>query len=1137
MLEVNLFISSGLKKEAFDRLVTDPRFRTYDGTVNMLAGSLSSDDDFPRAATFLSELGVFREEIFLKTLELTQDPAFWEKITNNFKISGKNADYLDFLEFKLIHLRNNSTLQEFVKALSEEGDCQKVTEKLAPLRIDRITEIDDLLSLAKLFEHCKDFENALKAARGAMANDPTRFESRLSLARILSVIGRDAESYKILQELHRDYPDNKEALKLLVQEAYACGEYGQFMQFVSEMRPGDVSLSDLEHKIDSEIRESRYDDAERDIREVLSSYPIDLNVIRMKLKLEITLGKESEAMETAKQLLAIDQNDREGAEYILRGLYERKEFAQFIETFQQIGYRSEEIISMFAAALLNTGDLREATDVMKSSPGILSRGQFLDAVFRNCRVENSLLEIETATGSMREHSRNFDIVSDFLRGFSVFDLSELVKAANGSASVAIGWIACLVGIDFKSRSVPGELEEMMSKPLFAGLRILTKTIMDIYAGNYREDIRDSAFFMYPVSTVLLDLGRINDAKAKIEESYDKRNPDPFYFYVTSRLQASLNDYATSLKSIRKAISTLRNNKFINHSVEISLKAEDRNSLIWSLGELKEMGRTEGFPAGPVYQYADRNKDNQVLQLAFEVLEHVDSNDVWVNRTKRDWFLQSGMDNEAMPLSVRIVNSKDLKPEDISLHSDILVKLGRAEDAADFLESRASQDQDLMIKLAGILMQLKRFSDAAAWYSKLDLSAASRATLSQLCVALMETGDFTRARALIDTYSLGSLMLGKLYLKSRNTAGVKTVLADLDISDTLQAELVNEIAIEMFQNSEVRSIIIEIYKKTGSTALGNTIAGLLENSGKLEEAVAIRKAIYRKHPEDFQNLCRLADDYTEQKMFSDAVTLIRKWLKSYGDSKDFGKVLSKLIELYFNKGFHEEVISVFESFKEVPDSKTLLHVVRSYMEIQEYETADSLLGKYQDVLIDTDLYKELTEEMALRKDFFEIVNLTRRLLMTEFKLGRTLEAPEAVSLAEIPIDKVDLVYQFLGETQYFEDVNESKYEMLSAETIQRAVKRKNLTSIHELKINIVYGVMQRPNVLVAKNIYLYVKNAIEKRWKISTENQELNRLLRIALKAGLKAEPLQVAYELGIGITQAMKVITLMEHVARIGGGS
>ncbi len=1137
VLELNLFIGSGMKREAFDRIVTDPRFRTYDGTVNLLVNSISTDDDYPVATTFLSELGVFRDDIFLRTLELTQESGFWEKITNNIKNSGKRMEYIDYLEFKLVHLKDRSTVSEFVGVLSAIGDCQKVTEKLAALKMERITETEDLLSLSKLFEQCRDFENALKATRAALSNDPKRLETRLSLAGVLSVLGRNAESYKILQELHADYPDNKDVLKLLVREAYACNDYGEFLRFVSILEPGDISLSDMEHKIDSEIRESRYDDAEKDIRTVLSGNPTNLNVNRMKLKLQISLGKESEAMETAKTLVGIDPNDRDGAEYILRGLYERKEFTQFIEKFKQVGYRSEDMTAMFAASLLNTGDLRGSIGIMKSNPEVLSRGYFLDAVFRISRMEEDLSAMEAETQAIKSFSRNFDIVSGFLRGFMDFDLSELLNAATATSSVAIGWVACLKGIDFKSRTVPGELDKMMSKAHFAGLRILTKTITDIYAGNYREDIRDSSFFMYPVSTVLLELGRTDDAATKIEESYDKRNPDPFYFFVTSRLQAAINDYTNSLKSARKAIGALRNNRFINHSIQISLKAGDRNALLWSLSELKELGREEAFPAELVYGYIAAHGDDEVLKAAFDVLEHDDSRDIWINRIKRDWLLKNGRGSEALPFSEKIVNNREAKPEDLALHADILVNSGKAADAVQFLATRVGENQHLIIKLAGILMSLKRYDEASVLYSRIDLSAVSGDTLSNFCVALMETGDYAGARTLIERYNLGTLLQGKLYLKSRDLAGIRSILGNLNPSDTDQRSLLSEIAKQMFQNSEIRSAILEIYRKSGSLELGDAIADLLENSGNLDQASTIRKAIYRKNPEDSKNLCRLADDYEGQKFFSDAVALLRKWLKTKADSKDFGQVVSKLIEMYFNKGFYEEAISTFETFKQIPDSKTLMLVIRSYMEIQEYETADSLLGKYQDTLIDSDLLTELKEEMALRRNFFEIVNLTRRLLVTEFKLGRTLEISEAVSVAEIPLDTVDLVYQFLGETQYYEDINETKYEMLSADIIQRSVKRRNLTSIHELKINIIYGVMQRPNVLVAKNMYLYVKGSVEKKWKITTEDPELNKLLRSALRAGLKPEPLQVAYELGVGISQAMKVIRLMEHVARISGGS
>jgi hypothetical protein len=43
----------------------------------------------------------------------------------------------------------------------------------------------------------------------------------------------------------------------------------------------------------------------------------------------------------------------------------------------------------------------------------------------------------------------------------------------------------------------------------------------------------------------------------------------------------------------------------------------------------------------------------------------------------------------------------------------------------------------------------------------------------------------------------------------------------------------------------------------------------------------------------------------------------------------------------------------------------------------------------------------------------------------------------------------------------------------------------------------------------------------------------NTLLRSAIKLGLRPEPLDVAYNLNLGISDAMDIIALMEYVAKL----
>jgi tetratricopeptide (TPR) repeat protein len=1136
VMEVRVMISSGMMGDALDKILNDPRFMLYEGTPDLLVSCVTDTSAARKAAIYISRQGIFREPIFNKLIDQMENKGFWEEVNLNYRKTEKLDQYEKFLDF-ITHFSNDFEFtKEYISLSLKIGNTEKARALISTIQQDKVITLDDIMFLAESSSRCADLENALKFIKKGIDLYPENVEVQMLYAQILKSTGRESDAYKMLLDMIDKYRENSKIISLGMELAYSCMDYQNYLNLYNQKQKGSISESEEEWKIQSEINLSLFDEANRDIVAALAKNQRNLNILRLKLRLEKTIGKESEAMETAEKILSIDPSDSEGAFYVISSLYERREYVDLIERYSKLSYKSGQITSMYVSALMNDGKVSEAISLAESDPEILSNKYFLDTVFKIFR-EESMLKMLDSLSSKFPDSKNIQYITEFLRGLDPQPENRILDLARETGSVALGWIAISHYIDFRSKSIPSDMDKLLSRPDFSGLRILSSTIMDIYNDSYREDIRDSPFFMYPVTDALIDKGDMINAEIKLNESYDRKKSDPFYYYMLARIEAGRSLFNDSLKNLKKGLSILNNQRFVIMIILNSISTSSREDLLLGVSSIINISRSADFPYEQIYSYSRKNSIPDVLELIYGLLKGTAVENVWAYRIMRDHLIAKGDLKGAEVLSSKITAESSRMDDDILTHASLLKKNGKIREACEFLEPLTDGKNHIVTLLANLYFETENFKRASELFSLMDQSLLTDLDKSRYAESLINNGNFKAAKIIIDKYNLGKVFLGKLYLKSMDVANLKALVENMNPKVQEEASIISETVHTFWNNADIRRIATGIYRNDHNPKVGKAIASAQEKASDLKDAIEIRKSIYKDMPIDYENIISLVKDLVDTGEFSDGIVILRKWLKNYIGEAGYPKVFSFAVKLYYERGYFDEVISLYEGVEWVPDPKTLTMVIRSYIERQEYDTADLLLGRYQGTLVHDDEFNEMVEEMKIQKSFFEIVTYAKKLLMVEYKLGRTLDIPEAISIAEIPVDKVDLIYNFLGEEQYYEDINESRYEMMSMEVIQHAVRKTRISGIHDLKINVIFANMDRPNVIVAKNLYLYIKNQVRKRRRPSTEKTELNKLLKIALRKGLKPEPLQVSYELRVGISSAMDIITLMEYVLRINGGT
>ena len=113
------------------------------------------------------------------------------------------------------------------------------------------------------------------------------------------------------------------------------------------------------------------------------------------------------------------------------------------------------------------------------------------------------------------------------------------------------------------------------------------------------------------------------------------------------------------------------------------------------------------------------------------------------------------------------------------------------------------------------------------------------------------------------------------------------------------------------------------------------------------------------------------------------------------------------------------------------------------------------------------------------------------------------------------------------------MNEEKYEVLTRDVIQKAVKNFEMESLRDLKINVIYNNLERKDAILARNIYIYIKDQMDIARRPKLKDEALLKLLRIALRENIKQETLHIAFNLRVGVSEALEVMTLMEYMSKM----
>lgn len=1129
--------------EIINRVTGDPEYSKSPGIMEVLRKSALNSGELVPVVRYYSRCGLFDRELFAEYAAKKQDEGVNTELINNYESEGLEEELVRLLEALADSSANPAYRIKLVYLYMKREEKENLPQLLKKIDPDDVGEAEDYLAISHANEYVSDYSRALLFASSGLSHGGKNRDLMLQRGRMLIFLNREGEAAEALSSLVEAFPKDAESVRLVASIYYKTGDYKSAVKYLGIL--GDLAeydLSDYIMLIDSRINLSYFDEATRSIRDAISRYGASLDLLQYKLRLERIINDQSKAFATAQQILEIDAVNTTALEIKFSYLYEKEEYRKFAEEFTAMpdSKVKEDLLDRYAGSLMFTGRFDDSMSVLSSNPILLSSGPVLDAVFYTVRDDAKIGAIRELCGKTPEsQSGGMMVVINRILGVKPPFRGDVSSLAIASRSFALGFIICMEGIDFKEKATSKEADAILSTSFFKEVSDAVDLIRGVYSGRGGDQagLSDSPRLLYPVVSALVDVGDNERARDVLDRSYNSRLQDPFYYYYNSILNLRKGNSSAARKSLKRALSKLSNNEFMTLEAEILLSDEDVDEVRESLVKLAERGVVQSINFREIYNYVSERNDYAAGRKMMEALSPFNVENFWLYKLERDVLESEGALKGALDASSLVVSNRKRSFSDIKIHVSLLDRLGMKDEKITFLQSNSGEHEssEIDLWLGDAFYDRKDYESALECYESARKKDVDPSAIIHYADTLLQTGRVKDAAPIIGNMKDPGILRIKLFYAQGNIEGIVAMLKSTEMIKGGDEEKFTYVAENLWSNRLIRDALVKAYRSEGYQFLGRLISRKMVESGDLVSAEDIMENLLRNYPDDMETVANLSDAYIKLGKRNDAVSLLLGSLKYISDFNTGMAIVNRLLRIYYEDSDFQALTKFYEGNSDYVDTTALQFVVRSYISLEEFDAAEKIVGKYEGNLLDRQLTEELLHEVKARKEFSEILIFVRRILRLEYKAGKIFTMKEALYRAEVPIEKIEPVFEFIGSEEYYSDVNEEKYEILSRDVFQEIAKKTRVQSLSDIKLNIIFNNLPGKDVIVAKNLYIYIKRCLAVVRDPKINDEVLVKLLRIAFRDKLRPEPLNIAVNLNVGISDALEVIALMNYMEHMDG--
>lgn len=1011
-------------------------------------------------------------------------------------------------------------------------DRERLAAELDDFPYSDLKNDNDIAEMIRLLDSVGNYQKALEIINKRLSVDQNNKDLLRLKADLLLKSGASMEGYEIIKQLIKEGNASQDLLRTSLDIAFSQKLFDEFLDLLKT--DPDVSKEKKYSlmKIEVELQKSMFSEALRDINEGLARNPVDDDLLKMKFKTQIKLNSSSEAFNTALEILKSDPASLEAIQYAINSLYARGEFSQVLSYVEKNAQVKQQNMNLVLASLMQLGKVREAMILLNEKPSLAASPEFLDSVFFTVRDEEILKELESFALLHKDHSGGLRMVNARLRGLPVnFDLIDY-EFLEKYAAPSILYIAAWWRI-YRGGEIPDFISQFTSKPQFRGVKATIDLFIQARNGKSADEIIDSAAYLYPISEAFISDGKLDRAERELLRTV-RDEKDPFYLYLVSTIDFYRGDYASARKYIEAALDRLLNCNFLLIGIQVAMAYGDSKKIREYGEKLIGLGSMEGLNLGGLYGYVVRNKMWKQAAEFVSVVEAELPTNPWLFRLRRDVFRSENSTAKALEQSLLLFRTRQFNRNDIDIHIEMLRKAGRSSEVVQFLQDLETENKspEIELILASQLYDEGKFAAALKNFEEAVKMGADPYSIPKYVDTLIETGNLAAAQEMVSKTGNELLQL-KIYRKTSNIPAAIDMLNRINFKRPEDDEILRYAVSALWYNRDVRDLIVSIYSREGFVWLGKIIARKTFESGDTKLALDIARNMNRNEPSDLEVVRLYADMLVKSGERTGAIELILRSMRHCKDTSACLDLINVLLRLYYEDRDYEAIIKFYEANPKYVDENSLQYVIRSYIETENFDMAEKIMSRYEGTLLGKETHSELMEDLRTKKEFMQTLLYVSRLLKVEYKAKRKFDKKEAFYKADIPIERIEDVFAFLDSREFYFDINEEKYEVLSRDVIQKAVKSYPLGSIKDLTIAVIFNNLDRRDPIIARNLYIYIQDQLDIARHPQTKNDVLLRLLKRAIKNNIKEEPLTIAYYLQIGISEALDVITLMNYISKM----
>jgi len=1067
----------------------------------------------------------------------------WDRFMKTGRIRERVESVIDTLSKN----KHTKTMEEFLNAvirydpdpyyvvrkcmvlndLGKKEELRNVLEDLNIFSLDdsfQINTICDLMLESRMYR--KDLELCNRGLE--MFSD-----EHLSMVKAESLAGMgDLDgAIRTYQEMMEKYPDNLNYRIRCARLQYRAGKYADCSATYRKIPSSKLEENDFLTMIRAKASASLTLEAISDIAEMISIFGKTAENLHIKMELENKLGMDSECYYTAGNILELDSEDTPAREFYRNYLFRNREYEKYLKFINQDERNA--MVPEVIVALAGIGKFNDSVELLKLNPDSLESPMVWDSIFYSARTSVQLKALDDCiTGQVTTGGRNIRIILDFIRGIENRERIIDWESVREPGSVAIAYI------DIMSLFNSGKFNEVeqslahLPANRFSGLRNIVEYVKQIESGRSMGDIVDSSDFMYPATWILIRSGLYDDAHSKLEK-LETPHPDPFFIYYESLIMEGRGDYTGSRKNIRRAIDQLENFRFIDLYARMSLRCGDFGEAVSAYEGIFRNGAQNSIDFPALFHILSSSKNREFTVNFVDLCDYNTFTNKWIKRLKRDLYLERNDLKAAYDISRNIIKEGGLEESDISSHLFIVEKIDPQQDRITFLEDVRSdlETPRIDVLIGDIYFSNGRYDKALQCYRDAILNGMEPARIGNYAESLINTGNFNEAYAAISDLNLSPILLVKLYSGENDIEKLLKMLGNFVVMDKDDEDALIFLCNNHWNDPDVRKRLKDIYSSGGYLFLGKSIAEKLTRDGNYDEALDILRNMFKNYPEDVSVTRMYSRVLIKLGNRTEAIRSLSRGLKTSKSMDDATEFTNELLKVYYEDGDYQSAVDLYDSDPSLANIDGLKIAIRSYIALDKFEEAERIMSR-QAKMVDQGLNDDLYMELQSRKNFTELLVYINRLLKLEYKAGREFDTNEAVYKAEIPVEKMAEVLDFLRGDRYFGEPNPEKYELLSRDVIKRIVKNTRVEKITDVKIFMIYNNLDRRDAVVAVNIYHYIMERIKQINVPRTEDTEIVAMVKKALKDNIPTEPLHMIYMLDIGISTAMDVITLMDYMTR-----